>query len=295
MDMILAIAIRLVFWCIRLVPVRLTGAIGAGLGRLAYYLDRRHRKITLQNLNRVYPDKPEAWIFRTARESFAELGRTLFELPHVFLRSKAFLKSRIETEGEELFKNAIQENRGAILTACHHSNWELGAMSISLLGYDSSMIYRPISQLPLEQYLKQCRERFGAKLHSRKEGLRWIPRALKEGSSIAIMIDQSTSVGIQVPFLGHTAYTTELPAPFIIRNDLPLFGVALKRIGRSFRFKLVFWPIQIGELSGDKKLDTLHIMTRINESFDPMIHERPELWLWSHRRWRNLDEPELFK
>ncbi|MDX8402989.1 MAG: lauroyl acyltransferase [Mariprofundaceae bacterium] len=293
MDIILAIAIRLIFWCIRILPVRLVGATGAGLGRVAYFLDNRHRDIALNNLHRIYPNKPEAWISRTAKESFAELGRTVLELPHVFLRSESFLKSRIETEGEELFRQAMQQKHGVVITACHHSNWELGAISISLLGYDSSLIYRPMRQLPLERYLKQCRERFGAKLHSRQEGLRWMPRALKEGRSMGILIDQHMSQGIQIPFLGHLANTTELPAPFVIRNNTPLFGVALKRIGRSFRFRLIFWPIQIDEMTGDKGLDTRHIMERISKSFDQIIHERPELWLWVHRRWLVLDEQEI--
>ena len=266
--------------------------MGAGIGRVAFTLVSRHRMIALKNLKRVYPDKSNAWRQKVGRESFAELGRTMLELPHVFLRSKAFLLSRVEVEGEEAFRTAMEQKRGVFINACHHSNWELGALMFSLLGYDSSIIYRPIKNPELEDYLKQCRERFGTTMKSRFEGLRWLPKALNRGESIGVMVDQHMSQGIEVPFLGHPSSTTALPATFVIRNKTPLFGVAINRMGRSFKFRLKFWPINPPELTGDKEIDTQNIMGTITESFSPIIHERPELWLWIHRRWLLLDEQE---
>lgn len=293
MDKILEFSVRLLFWCIRILPVRLAGAIGAGAGRISFLILSRHRTNTVINLKRIYPNREHSWHIKTARESFAELGRTIFELPHVYLRSEAFLLSRIEPCISDEFRVAMQQGKGAFLTACHHSNWELGALAFSLLGHASSMMYRPIKQPGLDRYLKQCRERFGATLHSRQEGLRWMPRSLKQGDAIGVMIDQHMSQGIQTPFLGQMANTTELPAPFIIKNKTPLFGVALMRRGHTFRFQLRVWPIPCPEMTGDKEKDTLRIMGRINESFESIIHERPELWLWVHRRWLVLDEQEM--
>lgn len=295
MDMILAMTIRLVFWSIRILPVRLAGAIGAAVGRLFYYLDKHHRHVALNNLTRVYPDSDSAWRTRIARESFAELGRTFLELPHVYLRSKAFLRSRINVEGEEFLREALGQNRGVFITACHHSNWELGALSFSMLGYPSAIIYRPLNQKPVETYFKSLRERFGASFHSRLErSIRWIPQTLNENGTIAVMIDQSINTGMAVPFLGHPASTTTLPAIFALKMQTPVVGVALERHGRSFEFTLRFWPIATPAASGDKERDTFEFMRAVTDSFAPVIHQRPELWLWSHRRWRILEEPELF-
>jgi KDO2-lipid IV(A) lauroyltransferase len=293
MDKFTAIGIRLLFWSIRLLPVRLAGAIGAGIGRIAFIFFSRHRNIALKNLNRIYPDREESWRKKIARESFAELGRTTFELPHVFLRSKEFLLSRVEIEGEALFREAMERKDGVFINACHHSNWELGGLMVSLLGYGSSIIYRPIKNPELEDYLKACRERFGATVKSRFDGLRWLPKTLNRGGSIAVMVDQHMSQGIQVPFLGHMSNTTALPATFVIRNQTPVFGVAIDRLGRSFRFHLKFWPITPPALTGNKAHDTHNIMQTITESFEDTIHARPELWLWIHRRWLLLDEQEM--
>ncbi len=288
----MALLVKSICWLISLLPVRLAGAIGAGLGRTAYLLDARHRAIALKNLNRIYPERDLQWQRRVARESFAELGRTSLELPHVFLRSKDFLLSRIEVVGKAAFEATMHEGKGIILTACHHSNWELGGLCVSMLGYNSDVIYRPLRQASAETVLKDFRERFGASFQSRHEGLRWLPRALKKGHCIAVMVDQHLSNGMPVPFLGHLANTTTLPAVFAGKYRTPVFGVVLHRIGRTFRFRLEFLPIPLHGLTDRTELDEVGMMQVICDSFAPAIHARPELWLWIHRRWLFLDEQE---
>ncbi len=280
--------IKLLFYLLRLIPVRIAGAIGAGMGRIAYLIDGRHRRIAMRNLDRIYPEQTLKWKRRISRESFAELGRTSFELPHVYLRSKAFLLSRIEVENEHVLIDALKQNKGAILAACHHSNWELGALSLSMLDHESDLIYRSVRQPALNRFTLDARKRFGASMHARDEGLRWMPKALKQNHCLGVMIDQHLSNGAVVQFLGHAARTTTMPAIFTNKHQTPVLGVALHRIGRSFRFRLEYWPVPIDPQMNDE-IATMQI---ICDSFAPLIHQRPELWLWIHRRWLYLDEQE---
>ena len=274
-----------------ILPARLMGGLGAGLGRLFYILDRRHRHIALDNLALIYPEASPAWRRRTARESFAELGRAAFEMPAVFYRNKQRLLAVIDVEGLEAVQAAMEAGKGVIVNACHHSNWELGALSFSLLGLTPChLIYRPLNQSWLDAMLKQARERFGNICHSRKQGLRWIPRAIRRGDMLALMIDQHHSTGDPIPFWGHLARSTTLPVLFGRRHDTPQFGVALIRHGRRFRFTLRFWPIPLPPLHPDRQQDHRQCMAVIADSFRPIIDARPELWLWVHRRWLYLTE-----
>jgi KDO2-lipid IV(A) lauroyltransferase len=284
------LAVRLLFWTIRCMPARLAGAVGAGIGRAFSVLDRRHWQVAMRNLTRIYPERPRRWRRRMARESFAELGRTVFELPHIYLRSRAYLRSRVDVEGEEALRAAMEAGHGAILVACHHSNWEFGALMFSILGLPTNIIYRRLNSPALDQFLKTCRERFGAQMRDRNQSLRWLPKSLKEGAVAAIMIDQNLSTGTPVPFLGHMAATTLLPAIYAYKYHTPVFGVALHRIGRRFRFRLEFWPIALPEPTGVKDADAFYAMKAMTDSFSSTIHARPELWLWSHRRWNCLEE-----
>jgi len=292
MDMLLTGLARSLFVLLRWLPVRLCGALGAGLGRVGYVLDARHRRVALRNLKRVYPQHDARWHRRMARESFAELGRTLFELPHVFLRSAEFLRSRVEVEGEEALRQAMRSGRGAIVTGLHHSNWELGALMLSLLSGSFAQVYRPLRQPGLDRYLKRCRQRFGGRLYSRHDGVRWINAALKRGDLVGLLIDQHVSNGEPIPFLGLPANTTLLPALYVRKYATPLFGAALERENRAFRFRLKIWPISLPAPCADARAHQRSIMAAVNESFRSVIDARPALWLWTHRRWRILDEAD---
>jgi len=292
MNTLKAVLLRGIFQIFNLIPVRLAGGLGAGLGRLAFYLDKRHRSISIRNVTRVYPQKPRNWRIRIARESFAELGRSMLELPHVFLRSKEFLASRVIVEGEDELRTALAGNKGVFVAACHHGNWEFGALMFSLLGYDIEFFYRPVRQQVVDDYLRLCRERFGARLHARQEPLRWVMRALKEKKVVGLMIDQHIGDGIPVPFLGHMASALTLPAIMVRKYEAPIVGVVLERLGRDFRFRLKLWRIETPVGSKDTDAYTYRLTRDIGKSFEPIINLRPEMWLWSHQRWKLLEERE---
>lgn len=285
MQRILAAPLRLLFLLIRCIPVRWCGAIGAGFGRLAYYLDSRHRKIAFDNLAMVFANQAPSWHKHMARESFAEIGRTVMELPHVYTRSKASLLARIEIEGREILDKALAGDKGVMMVACHHSNWELGALVFSMLGYNTHIIYRPLNQPSLEDVVKRARERFGARFHSRTASMRWLLPVLKQRGVVCVMVDQHMSTGESVPFLGYPAYTTLLPANIHCKRKTPVLCVALHRTGRDFRFRFSVWRPQLAE-----SLDPARIMAEVLRDFSSIIEERPELWLWMHRRWRILDD-----
>jgi len=289
----LAFFVKLIFYVIRLIPVRLAGAIGATMGRIAYFLDERHRNIALRNLKRIYPDKDQAWHKTTALASFAELGRTTFEMPHVFLRSKEFLKSRVEFDGENEIHQAFGAGHGVIFVGFHFSNWELSAQTVSLLGQPCSQIYRPLRQQTLEEMLSCWRERFGNKLHSRDESIRWIPKTLKQGGILALLVDQHLSNGIPVPFLGHLAKSTIMPAVYARKNNTPVFSGILHRIGHDFRFRMEYRQISFPPASDNVDQDLCDFTEATYASFAEAIQQRPELWLWIHRRWLYLDEQEV--
>lgn len=279
----------LIFHLLHYIPPRLLGACGAGIGRLLFYLLRKHREITLRNLRRVYVDRDQHWHWWTARETFAELGRSMFELPHVFLSNKDDLLARVDIEGYEELSKIMQQHQGVIQVAAHHCNWELGTILLSILCHPSGIIYRPMKHAGLDLFLKQCRERFGMTTHSRFDGIRWLPKLLRDGGAVGIMVDQHMSQGVQIPFMGHHACTTTLPAMFAVRQNTPIFLICLRRIGRDFRFRLSFEPVPLPALDENKEQNYSLIMELIGERFASIIDERPELWLWLHKRWWILE------
>lgn len=284
--------LRALFWALSRLPVRCCGGLGAGLGRLAFYLDQRHQRVALNNLARVFPSKGKRWCKKIARESFAELGRSIFEMPHVFLRSKSFLLSRVTIEGAEHLRRLHKRGQSALFVGCHQCNWELGSMLFSALGYDTVQIYRRLNQPTIDRYVRELRGRFGTELHDRNEPLRWIVEAVNRGAFICMMVDQHLSTGFPAPFLGHLANTTPLPARLARKYGVPIFAVTMERIGRQFLFRIKIQPMELPTPMEDRERDIFEILTLMNQMLAPSIQARPECWLWVHRRWRLLEHEE---
>jgi len=283
--------VRMVFGALAKLPASWLSALGVCLGYAFYYLDKRHRDITLRNLARIFPEKTKKERRHLAKQAFAQNGRTVMEVPLVFMRSKAYLLSRVQVEGEAILQEALAEGKGVFLMASHFSNWELMGLLPSMLGYETSTIYRPLNQKAFDVFTLAARSRFGTHMESRNKGLRWIFSALKQNHCMIVAVDQHMIEphAVRVPFLGHIANTSPLPTAFVHKNQTPMIGMALERLNDSFDFKLHFWRIKKPETTGEKAHDEFAVMSAASSSFDDIIKTHPEQWLWMHQRWRVLE------
>jgi len=285
--------VRLLFAALAKVPMPIMHGLGDALGWLYYTLDKRHRGIALRNIARVFPEKPKKERREIAKKAFKQMGRTLLEIPYVFSASADDLFKHVEIEGKEVLIDALAQQKGVFLLASHFSNWELMGLMPAMMGYPTSMIYRQLNQKPLDAYTLASRSRFGPKLYPRNTGVRWLLRALKDNHCIVSALDQHMGAGngIRVPFLGHIASTSHLPAPFVAKG-VPMIGMALVRQGGDFKFTLKFWHVPCPELTDNRAQNEVTIMTAACKSFDDVIKENPEQWLWMHRRWRAVETDE---
>ncbi|MDQ7057978.1 MAG: lysophospholipid acyltransferase family protein [Ghiorsea sp.] len=284
---------RLLFSGLAKVPMPIMHALGDALGWLYYRLDKRHRGIALRNLARVFPEKPKKERTKIAKQAFKQMGRTLLEIPYVFSAGSDDLLKHVAIEGKDVLTHALAQQKGVFLLASHFSNWELMGLMPAMLGYQTSMIYRQLNQKPLDAYTLASRSRFGTQLYSRNTGVRWLLKALKNNHCIVSALDQHMGAGngIKVPFLGHIASTSHLPAPFVAKG-VPMVGMALVRQNNDFKFTLKFWDVPCPELSDNKAQNEVTIMTAACKSFDDVIKANPEQWLWMHRRWRAVETDE---
>lgn len=286
--------LRIIFGLLANLPIAVIEMFGVLLGYLFYYLDKRHRAVVLRNLARVFPEKSKHEREQLAKRTFIQNGRTVMEIPFVFSASKQQLLSHVEVEGEAVLKAALAEGKGVFLMATHFSNWELMGLLPSMLGYQTSTLYRPLNQKSFDMFTFNARTRFGTQMFDRNKGLRWLFTALKENQCIITALDQHMGAGrgIMAPFLGHVASTTSLPVPFVHKNKTPLVGMALQRIDHTFKFKLKFWRIETPETTDDKSYNNTAVMSAACASFDDVIKSNPEQWLWMHRRWQEVETDE---
>ena len=114
-----------------------------------------------------------------------------------------------------------------------------------------------------------------------RSGTRQILSNLKEGNSIALMIDQRVTEGIKINFFGHLASTTTIPAQIIKKYKCDVVPIYIERRRKHFFKMYVSQPIAI---NSDKSQED--ISKHLNKILEKMITKNPEQWIWTHNRWK---------
>ena len=243
----------------------------------------RSKKIITKNLKLAYPKISDNEINIITKNMWKNYGRILSD--YVFIKDfrKLNLDNYIKLENEEIIKKIKSFDKPVVFISGHFNNFELLAMKIEMLGINLSAIYRPLNNFFLNKIMMNIRTKYICKSQIPK-GLSGLKKSLnffKNGSSLALMIDQRVSEGESVNFFNHKALTTTIPAQFVKKFKCLIVPVYIERVDKYY-FKL-----KIDEpLKFDEKLSINQITQELNNWLERKINHNPSQWIWTHNRWK---------
>mgnify|MGYP001270681277 FL=1 len=167
------------------------------------------------------------------------------------------------------------------------ANFELMAMELDKFGIKCAAIYRPLNNFFLNPLMEYLRMKYicPTQIQKGRIGMRKIISRIKDGYSIALMMDQRVSEGQKIPFFNKPAFTATIPAQLALKYDCKLVPIFLERKG-SINFEMtVLEPYKI-EKTGNDEENTKNITLKINQVLEKMIIKNPTQWIWSHNRWK---------
>jgi len=269
-------------------PIYYAVRLGAFIGTLFYFLDRRHRSIAMNNLVwALGMDKEETK--RIAQASYQNLGRTVTEFISASKKSGKEIQQSITIEGWEHFRAAQQQRRGVIILTAHFGNWEWLAQRIALQGSPFYVVARPLDNPYFNERVNEWRGRHGNQVLNKRVAANQILHLLRAGESVGFLLDQNTAEkdAVFVDYFGHPAATNKGLAVIALRTRSPVLPVfILREKGREDRHRLVIEKpltlIRSGKLQEDVVANTA-IFTQKIESY---VRQYPDHWLWVHRRWK---------
>lgn len=280
-----------------LLPGRAAARLGGALVQAYLYLWPRtsRRRILFDNLRHAFPEKDAAEIARLARGSAASLGSTFVEFLHVSEMSPEEIHDRVRVLHEERLRDAIAMGRGVFILSAHLGGWELGAIRAGLVAGPIASVVRPLDNPYLEAELARRRTRCGNRLISKRDAARDILRAIRNGETLAILVDQNVlpREAVFVPFFGRPAATTSSLALFQLKTDAPVVpAFVFPEGGGRYRVELGV-PILADEFRGLAHDEAVRRATaRYMEVTEAAVRIQPESWLWMHDRWRTRPESE---
>lgn len=276
---------------VRPAPWRLAGAAGTLLGQTFYALDRPHRHLAITNLQHAFPLRSPSECRALARATFAHFGRLLVELLKFSRLPPDRMLARVAFEGRERVEAALADGRGVLLFTGHFGFWEQHALAHALSVGPMSVVARPLDNPRLHALLERVRTSTGNAVIYRRGGIRRILRALAANQVVAILIDQhvQASDAVYVEFFGRPAATTPVLAALAIRTGAAVIPAFALPAGPG-RYRLVYEPPVDPPLADEP--DAIGAFTqRCTDVLEMYVRRYPELWLWMHRRWRDVETP----
>ena len=177
----------------------------------------------------------------------------------------------------------LNKNKKVVFISGHFNNFELMAMQLEKAGIDLTAIYRPLNNKYLNNNMEFIRKNFICKKQIKKgrSGSRELIKNFKNGSSIALMIDQRVREGISAPFFNKYASTTTIPAQLVKKYNCEIVPIYIERIDKIFFKMYVSKPINF-----QKNNNISNITLKLNQILEKMILKNVDQWIWTHNRWK---------
>lgn len=271
-------------------PLAGVARAGRALGWVAWHLDRRHRRVALENLTHTLGgERTPAELKAIARENILRLAENYLSLLKIGGMSDDEIERHLEWTGvERLWRT---DGRVGVLVTGHFGNFELFTRLPSQLPAGMGpqtfvSTYRALPQPALNRLMQGLRHRERVHFYERRTESEPLKQALAGGRVwLALLADQHAGDrGVWLPFLGRECSCSASPAVFALRHRYPLITAICYRIGP------VRWRWEIGEWISETehgKRRTIESITReINSRFEDAIRRDPANWFWVHRRWK---------
>jgi len=264
--------------------------IGKWLGRIAFFVDARHRKISLTNLEAAFPDLSASERWTIARKAFENLGKTLLEIPGLARQKPEDIQRRVRYTGPDRQEwIRVQQEGGAFLLTGHIGNWELMALGFGWQDEANlALVARPLDNPYFDRWMNRLRSRSGNRIIPKKGALRGIRGALREGLFVGLLMDQGAKGrdGLFVDFFGHLAGSNVALGYLAGRFGVPVYPVHIIRDASGTGHTVYIGPKLPVARTGRKKSDILENTQRFQKALEEIIRQYPEQWFWMHRRWK---------
>jgi KDO2-lipid IV(A) lauroyltransferase len=248
------------------------------------------RKVVDHNLLIAFPEKTEEERKKIAKKFYRNFTDNFIETIKLITAGKKFLGKHY-TVDVELFHRIYQQGKKCQIHLGHNFNWEIANLAMPFLTpYTFLTVYMPINNKAIDKLVKKIRSRTGAILIPATQMSRAMLPFRDRQYFMALVADQNPGVPSRaywLRFLGR-------PTPFVMgpekgaraNDSAVVFAFLTKR-------KRGYYDAQVEAVTLEPRTLPEGELTRMYVQYlEKVIRANPEMWLWTHRRWKHEWKPE---
>ena len=272
-------------YLLALLPFPLLYLLSDGLCFLAFNMIGYRKKVVYENLRNSFPTYSEKEIHVIAKKFYKHLFDTILETFKLLTISKIGLKKHGLYTNLEVMDDIINQNKSFVILTGHMGNWEwLPNIWHLEKKADIVGIYHKLSSPFFEWFTKNMREKFGIQMITMENTLRGMIANKSKLTGTGFISDQTPS--------RENAHWIQF-----LNQDTPVF-MGAEKIAKKFNYPVIYchiikpkrgyYEIKIDIITMEPQTTPdFYITEKFNSLLEADIINQPEIWLWSHRRWKH--------
>lgn len=277
------------FYLISILPFRLLYLLSDGIYIILYYVIGYRKAVVLENLRNSFPEKTEKEIKDTCKRYYKYLCDISLEtFKTLTISKKAMLKHCSFDEASLALLNKLaDENKSIILVLGHLGNWEWSGNTFSILcKHKLYVIYHPLANKHFNGLIIKMRKKYGTGLIPMRETFRTVlsHEYQEELTATAFIADQSPNPekACWTEFLNQDTPVSQGAELIARKTNYPVVYSSIKKTGRGYYKMFAELLFENPKNASEGEITEAH-----TKKLEKNIKEQPEVWIWSHRRWKH--------
>ena len=252
------------------------------------------RKVVMNNLRNSFPEKSEHELKCISKKFFHHLCDLFFETFKLVSMTEAQMRERVQMENFELLDKYYDEGKDVIAVLGHYGNWEWVPSINLFIKAQGCEIYHVLRSKAYDQFMLDLRSKWGTLNYTMNTSYRSVYKLKMENSRFVLGV-----ISDQTPARNKIQYFSEFlnqdtplhlgAEKMAIKMDCPVVFLRVDKIKRGY-YKLKVEPL----VENPRETKEYEITNLHTKHLENIIKEKPEFWLWSHKRWKRKRE-DVFK
>ena len=269
---------------ITLLPLKILYIFSDLLFLILYYFPSYRRKIVTANLKNSFPGMSETERHIIEKRFYRHLSDLFVETLKLTHLSNNNLKKRYTFSNPGVLENLYDSGRDLVVVHSHYNNWDWLVCLPLYTRYKIITIFKPLQNKLFNNFINKLRSRNNIILTPMTHVVRDITENRQKGvrSLYGFLADQS-------PAKPDIWYRTTF-----LNQDTPVY-LGIEKIAKKYDMPVVFFKVQKIKrgyynltaelLFGNTRDLPEHLITDTHvKKLESLICEKPEYWIWTHRR-----------
>ncbi|MDR1898055.1 MAG: lysophospholipid acyltransferase family protein [Prevotellaceae bacterium] len=278
--------LKAVLFAVSLIPLEWGYMFAHFIYFLLVYVVRYRKKVIESNLRMVFPAKTEAEISLIAKKYYRHLSEIFVELAYSLYISEKEIKRRVRYTNPESVNKYYAEGRHIVGVTSHYANWEWGYGFQMFCNHKIMEVYKKMNNKIFNKLFYDIRSRFGG-IPVEMSNLKPIVAEIRKHPALIYLVADQSPAGnnntwYYTSFLGidGTPVFTG-PAKFAQRFNAAVVFVDMQKVKKGY-YELTFVPI----CDNPQEMSENELTDRYLQHIEQVVYNKPEYWMWSHRRWK---------